>query len=125
MRRAIWTLGVLAFAVMAVAGPVKMFRLSNASAGDDGAGAEEEPDDGNRVGMAGLSFNPPELTVARGAEVLFDNDDAAPHTVTSEDKSVDSGILNPGKAFRLVVNEPFEYTCLIHPDMKARVLLSG
>jgi plastocyanin len=33
--------------------------------------------------MAGLAFAQGTLTVARGATVVFDNDDTAPHTVTA------------------------------------------
>ena len=66
------------------------------------------------------------MTIARGTEVLFDNDDVAPHTVTAEGGGpIDSGVLNPGKTFRLVINEPFDYFCAIHPQMKAKVLLTG
>jgi len=30
-----------------------------------------------------------------------------------------------GKTFTLKVNDAFEYTCSIHPSMKAKVVLSG
>lgn len=125
MSRVVWTVLVLAFAAMAVTGPLKMIRLGRDGA--DAGAASEAPAAGvdNRVGMAGLAFGPSELAVARGAEVLFDNDDAAPHTVTAADGNIDSGILNPGKSFRLVINEPFDYRCLIHPSMTARVVMSG
>ena len=124
MSRAVWTLIVVAFAVMAVTGPVKMFRLNNDGAGDDSTDQTPAASD-TRVAMAGLAFSPDDLAVARGTEVVFDNDDAAPHTVTSADENIDSGTLNPGKAFRLVINETFDYKCLIHPSMTARIVLSG
>ena len=124
MSRAVWTVLVLMFAAMAVAGPLQLIRFAGDSGGEKPSGPGADPG-GNRVGMAGLAFSPAELTVARGTEVLFDNDDAAPHTVTSGDGAVDSGILNPGKAFRLVVNQPITYSCSIHPSMTAKVLLLG
>ena len=123
MSRFVWAAIVAVFAVMAVTGPVKMLRFGS-SEGDESPD-EAAPAEGDRVGMAGLAFDPAELTVSRGTEVVFDNDDAAPHTVTSADESIDSGILNPGKAFQLTVNETFDYKCLIHPSMTARILVSG
>ena len=118
-KRLIWSLIILGFAVMAIAGPVKMARQSAAAEQDDTSV------EGNRVSMAGLTFRPDELVVPRGTEVTFDNDDAAPHTVTVRNNGIDSGIVNPGSAFKLVINEPFEYQCNIHPAMQARVVLRG
>jgi len=57
--------------------------------------------------------------------VLFVNKDIAPHTVTQDGGSIDSGVLNPGKTFTLKVNDAFKYVCTIHPNMKAKVVLSG
>ncbi len=118
-KRLLWTVIVLAFALMAVTGPYKMLRQRSGDA--QAAEASANP----TVSMAGFVFAPTELTVPIGTEVLFDNDDVAPHTVTSDDKSVDSGILNPGKAFKLVVEGSFEYLCVLHPDMTGKILLAG
>jgi plastocyanin len=118
-KRLIWTVVVLGFAVMAVMGPYKMVRRSLS------AGQSAQPSSNPTVSMAGFVFTPQELTVPRGTEVLFDNDDVAPHTVTSDDKSVDSGLLNPGKAFKLVVNGSLDYICAIHPNMTGKIVLAG
>jgi plastocyanin len=47
------------------------------------------------VSMAGLAFQPRTLTVRKGATVVFDNDDTAPHTVTADQGPIDSGVLDP------------------------------
>src|SRR4029453_9246220 len=60
---------------------------------------------GGTVKMAGLAFAPGTLTVAKGATVVFDNDDTAPHTVTARSGGVNSGVLDPGKQFRLTASE--------------------
>ena len=39
--------------------------------------------------------------------------------------SVDSGVLNPGGSFRLVVDKPLAYHCEIHPRMQARLVMAG
>ncbi len=75
--------------------------------------------------MAGLAFAPAGLTVARGTTVVFDNDDTAPHTVTSRSGGVNSGVLDPGKQFSVAVTEGFDYFCQIHPSMTAKIAVTG
>lgn len=103
---------VVLFLAFAVAGPLKVLV-------GDGDGEPGE------VGMAGLRFSPSQLIVDRGTEVVFRNDDVAPHTVTATDGSVDSGVIAPGGAFALVIEAPLDYACAIHPDMQATVELAG
>jgi plastocyanin len=79
---------------------------------------------GGTVKLAGLSFAPGTLTVARGTTVVFDNDDTAPHTVTARSGGVDSGVLDPGRQFSLAVTDGFEYFCSIHPSMTARIVVT-
>jgi plastocyanin len=93
------------------------------SAGDAVAAATGA--DTDTVQMAGTKFSPSELTVARGSVVTFDNDDVAPHTVTADDGSADSGVIDPGKAFELTVNDALTYHCEIHPSMTATIALEG
>jgi plastocyanin len=125
VRRAVWVVVVLFVAGLGVAGPVVMV-TENLPGARPGAPPPGSAATGATVHMAGLTFAPATLAVARGTEVLFDNDDVAPHTVTADSGGgVDSGTLNPGSSFRLVVNEPLSYHCDIHPSMKARIQLSG
>jgi plastocyanin len=123
VQRAVWVGVVMLLAALAVAGPVVMVS-ENLRRAEPTAGAEAAAT-GTTVSMAGLRFSPAQLTVARGTEVLFNNDDSAPHTVTAVSGEVDSGTLGPGRSFRLVVDEPLDYFCAIHPSMEAKVLLSG
>ena len=116
----IWALVVLAMIGLALAGPAIIVRDQLAdrvavptaaegaqSAGGGGAAAAA----GGTVKMAGLAFAPASLTVAKGATVVFDNDDTAPHTVTARSGGVDSGVLDPGKQFSMVVPDGFDYFC--------------
>jgi plastocyanin len=115
-----WLGVLLLFAVFGLAGPYKMVTRDRGGAGHTGGGGPPV------VHMAGLAFSPGSLVVPRGTEVSFVNDDVAPHTVSAEDGSVDSGILRPGAdAFRLVVNQRFSYYCAVHTFMKATVDISG
>jgi plastocyanin len=80
---------------------------------------------GGTVRMAGLAFAPGTLTVARGATVVFDNEDTAPHTVTARSGGVDSGVIDPGRQFSLTVSDGFDYFCSIHPSMTAKIAVTG
>jgi plastocyanin len=128
----VWLLVVVLMAGLAVAGPVIMVRDQLAdreatpSAAEGAQPAEGAPAAaGGAVKMAGLAFAPGTLTVARGATVVFDNDDTAPHTVTARSGGVDSGVLDPGRQFRLTVTDGFDYFCKIHPSMTAKIVVTG
>lgn len=83
------------------------------------------PAKANTVVMAQIAFNPRTLTAAKGSEIVFENKDVAPHNVTADNPTISSGTIAPGKTFRLVVQQPFEYRCTIHPGMDAKVVLAG
>jgi plastocyanin len=119
-RRGFGVVVTAIWAAFAIAAPtVIIYRQSR---DDDGGSAKAG---GDTVTMAQIAFKPGTLAVARGTEVSFVNEDSAPHTVTQNGGRIDSGVLNPGKTFTLEVNEAFEYTCTIHPSMKAKVVLQG
>src|SRR5467141_1005073 len=117
MRRQPISLAVTAvWAAFAVAAPVVIVERQARS----GAGPLSG---GSTVVMAQIAFKPSTLVVKKGTEVLFVNRDVAPHTVTAASQGIDSGTINPGRSFRLVVAEAVEYVCTIHPFMKAKLLL--
>jgi plastocyanin len=128
-RRVLWVGIVVFFLALAVAGPAAMVHANRpaggqaeAAAADGGGGAAG----GSVVKMQNIAFVPATLTVERGTEVVFQNLDTAPHTVTAKiPGGVDSGTLNTGKSFRLVVDQPLDYVCTIHPNMTGKILLSG
>ena len=129
----VWLLVVVAMAGLAVAGPVIMVRDQLADrAGAPTVAEGAQPAEGTAAGaaaggtvrMAGLAFAPGTLTVAKGSTVVFDNDDTAPHTVTARSGGVDSGVLDPGKQFSLVVTDGFDYFCSIHPSMTAKIAVT-
>jgi plastocyanin len=129
-QRVIWTAIVALFAVLLVLAPAKIVREQNEA--DEALEAEPaaatkggKAATGTLVTMESLKFVPGTLVVDKGATVRFENKDLAPHTVTAKDGTVDSGTLNPGQTFELVVAEPFDYVCTIHPSMRASIELSG
>ena len=126
----VWLLVVVVMVGLALAGPVIILRdqLADdppaAPTAAEGAQPVAAAAGGGTVKMAGLSFAPGTLTVARGTTVVFDNDDTAPHTVTARSGGVDSGVLDPGKLFSLTVTEGFDYFCSIHPSMTAKIAVT-
>jgi plastocyanin len=76
------------------------------------------------VSIADFAFDPAELEVATGTEVMWTNDDQAPHTVTADDGAFDSGTLEPGETFSVAVegNGPVTYACMIHPEMTGTIV---
>jgi len=129
----VWLLVVVVMVGLALAGPVIILRDQLADDPPAAATAAEGAQPvaaaagggGGTVKMAGLSFAPGTLTVARGATVVFDNDDTAPHTVTARSGGVDSGVLDPGKQFSVTVTDGFDYFCSIHPSMTAKIAVTG
>jgi plastocyanin len=126
----VWLLVVVVMVGLAAAGPVIIVRdqLADdppaAPTAAEGAQPVAAAAGGGTVKMAGLSFAPGTLTVARGATVVFDNDDTAPHTVTARSGGIDSGVLDPGKQFSLAVTDGFDYFCSIHPSMTAKIAVT-
>ena len=128
----VWLLVVVVMVGLALAGPVIILRDQLADDPPAAATAAEGAQPvaaaagggGGTVKMAGLSFAPGTLTVARGTTVVFDNDDTAPHTVTARSGGVDSGVLDPGKQFSLAVTDGFDYFCSIHPSMTAKIAVT-
>lgn len=74
-------------------------------------------------------FSETELTISAGTTVVFVNDDAFAHTVTSRDGApvaFDSGELGQGDTFEVTFDRvgTYPYVCLIHPTMRAVVVVT-
>ena len=129
-RRPLWVLIVAVYVGFAIAAPAviatRKSRENKASAPAASPAAPQKAGAASgTVVMAQIAYKPTQLSVRKGAEVTFDNRDIAPHTVTEKGGTIDSGLLNPGKSFRLVVDRSFEYVCTLHSNMKGQISLSG
>jgi plastocyanin len=87
------------------------------------AGATGEAD--MRVSIVGRAYQPSQLTVGIGQTVTWRNESFGQHTVTSVDGLFDSGAMNTGSSFAMTFTKAgtFDYTCTIHPEMRASVLV--
>jgi plastocyanin len=77
------------------------------------------------VRIVQFAFVPVSLEVSVGTRVSWVNDDPAPHTVTADAGAFDSGQLDPGGTFTVVLDRPgmFTYHCEIHPTMVGAVVV--
>ena len=78
----------------------------------------------NTVVMKDLDFGPMKLSVKKGTEVTFSNQDTARHTVTFDDSantSASSQLIAPGDSYKHTFTQAGTYTyhCTPHPFMKA------
>ncbi len=55
--------------------------------------------------MKGIRFQPAQLTVRVGEAVTFKNEDIVAHTVTADDGSFDSGLIQPGDTWKMTVQK--------------------
>jgi plastocyanin len=113
--------GIVAVVVFAGIAIVALLTVISRQSKDSSAA----PAKANTVVMRQIAFAPKTLTAAKGSTVVWENKDVAPHDVTADDPKISSGTIAPGKSFSLVVQEPFEYRCTIHPGMEAKIVLEG
>lgn len=133
-------------ATPAVAGPAVTASVAAASAAASGAGYYSGRNGGGdqATGSSGGSrspaptaggpsakivdfgFQPASLTVKIGATVTWTNTGAAPHTVTADAGSFDSGTIPPGGTFsqEFTAAGTFAYHCNIHRSMTATVTVT-
>jgi plastocyanin len=80
---------------------------------------------GATVRIANLSFDARELHVRAGTRVRWVNQDQVQHSVTADDASFDSGLIDPSGAYERVFNRPgsYAYHCTPHPFMTGRVIV--
>ncbi len=75
------------------------------------------------VQVLDFDYGPREITVGVGTNVRFVNVGVAPHTVTANDASFDSGFMAKGDAYSHTFSSPgtYAYFCIFHPGMTGTV----
>ena len=73
------------------------------------------------VDIQKFKFSPKSLTVKPGDIIVWVNKDIVAHTATAKDGSWDSGLIEPGGQWEMVVKDGTAqaYFCRFHPSMKA------
>ena len=94
-----------------------------------GSGNFQDPDSPDEFAeteaLADYSVNV--LTIPVGTTVTWTNEDTMAHTVTAVDGSFDSEFIDPGASWSHTFDAPgeYEYYCLPHPWMRAKVIVEG
>src|SRR5579885_2816806 len=72
--------------------------------------------DSPTVDMKNIAFSPVEIHIAPGQSVTWTNSDPLQHTVTADDGSFDSGLIDPGATFSQEFDAPgtYQYYCTPH-----------
>ncbi|HEX4100187.1 MAG TPA: cupredoxin domain-containing protein [Pseudonocardiaceae bacterium] len=91
-----------------------------------GGGPATAPSSPSTIVMKNFTFMPTPLTVAPGTKITVINQDQAPHTVTADDKSFDSGTISGGQRGEFTApTKPgsYPYICTIHQYMKGTLIV--
>lgn len=77
------------------------------------------------VNLQGMAFRPDRIEIQRGQTIEWKNDDPLPHTVTANDGSFTSPLIEPGKSWRHTFTQPGEYAvhCTPHPFMHSVIVV--
>jgi plastocyanin len=75
--------------------------------------------------MKTVTFSPNRIEITAGTTVTWTNNDPLVHTISADDKSWDSGAVEPGKTWSHTFTQPGEYSfhCTPHPFMKGVVVV--
>src|SRR5258707_26881 len=118
MKRTIWTLGILAVAIVIglALGRPQAFSVTT---------TQEKKAAETAVKIDNFVFSPNPLTVPAGSTIRWTNQDDIPHNVVSEDKSFKSKVLDTDETFTYTFTKPGTYTyfCSIHPKMTGKVVV--
>ena len=68
-------------------------------------------------------YHPADISIPRGAEVTWVNDDKAPHTATERNSQWDTTVISEGEGVLIKFSRPgtYYYYCTIHPYMTGKL----
>jgi plastocyanin len=98
------------------------------TAGAQDAGVQTVPIQNTwSVNIGDNFFDPPNAAVEPGSTITWTNNGDEPHTVTADDGSFDSGVLNPGDSYTVAFDGQgtVTYFCAIHPQMRGSVTVGA
>lgn len=77
------------------------------------------------AGIENFTFDPADVTAAVGETITWTNADSAPHTVTLDDGSCDTGNIAQNASAGLVFDAAgaYPYHCNIHPNMTGTITI--
>lgn len=77
------------------------------------------------ISISGFSFQPSSLTIQAGTTVVWTNQDSAPHTITADNGSFDSGTISSNGTYSRTFTQTgsFVYHCDFHPSMQGTIIV--
>jgi len=77
----------------------------------------------NPIAIQNYAFSPSTLTIRKGANVTWKNDDSVQHMVVSDSAAFSSPLLNTGDTYTFQFNSTgtYPYHCSIHTYMKGTI----
>jgi plastocyanin len=80
----------------------------------------------NTVAIKDYAFSPSTLTIQKGTNVTWRNDDSVQHQITSDSQAFSSPLFGTGGTYTYQFNTTgtFPYHCSIHPSMKGTVVVT-
>jgi plastocyanin len=77
----------------------------------------------NPIAIQNYAFSPSTLTIRKGANVTWKNDDSVQHMVVSDSPAFSSPLLNTGDTYTFQFNSTgtYSYHCSIHTYMKGTI----
>jgi plastocyanin len=82
---------------------------------------------GTQVKIDNFTFSPPTLTISKGTEVTWVNQDDIPHLIVVPALNLRSHALDTDQQFSYRFDKAgtYPYICGLHPNMKGRILVTG
>jgi plastocyanin len=82
-------------------------------------------DNATQIKIDNFKFGPEKLTVTKGTEVTWTNQDDIPHSIVLTVLGVSSKVLDTDKAFTYKFDKAgtFSYVCGLHPFMHGQVVV--
>lgn len=82
-------------------------------------------DEGAKITIDNFTFSPAKLTISKGTEVTWTNQDDIPHTIVLTASGVRSKAIDTDKTFSYRFDKAgtFAYICGLHPHMHGQVVV--
>lgn len=92
-----------------------------------GAAPKGTPVAKDKVRIANFKYMAQVVKIPVGGTVTWTNDDSDSHTVTTEDRTIDSGVIEQqvSTSLTFAVAGEYPYYCTIHPGMRGKVVVGG
>jgi len=117
---------ILLAMLVTVLGLVVGSGVAAGSGGASGGGPVAVSQPADTIVIRDFAFLPSALTVAPGTTIRVSNQDRAPHTVTANDRSFDSGTIAGGQRGEITAPRApgtYPYICTLHPEMTGTLIV--